>query len=91
MGHGVQSCIVLSRSHGLIVKICQGIFTKLSGAARSGAIGWNREVDSMLLGMTCAIAACIAIAAADITWRGRHEADLRRRWRNRPRQPWRVT
>jgi hypothetical protein len=45
----------------------------------------------MLLGMTCAVTALIAVAAGDILRRSRHEADLRRRWRNRPRQPWRLT
>jgi hypothetical protein len=44
----------------------------------------------MLLAMI-GLSACLAIAAADIVWRNRHEADLRRRWRSRPRQPWRLT
>jgi hypothetical protein len=31
------------------------------------------------------------LAAADILRRSRHEADLRRRWRSRSRQPWRLS
>ena len=44
----------------------------------------------MLLAMI-GLSACLAIAAADIVWRNRDEADLRRRWRSRPRQPWHLT
>jgi hypothetical protein len=45
----------------------------------------------MLLAMTC-VSAFIAIATADFLRRNRHEADLRRRWRSRPRQqPWHLT
>ncbi|MGH7488031.1 MAG: hypothetical protein ACREMY_20890 [bacterium] len=43
----------------------------------------------MLLTMTC-LSAVVAVTA-DLVWRGRREADLRRRWRSRPRQPWRLT
>jgi hypothetical protein len=43
-----------------------------------------------MLALTC-LAALFAYAAADIVWRGRNDADLRRRWRGRPRQPWRFT
>jgi hypothetical protein len=44
----------------------------------------------MLIAMTC-VTACLAFAAAELAWRGRREADLRRRWRSRPRQPWHLT
>jgi hypothetical protein len=44
----------------------------------------------MLLAMI-GLTVCLAIAAADIAWRNRGEADLRRRWRSRPRQPWHLT
>ena len=44
----------------------------------------------MLLAMI-SLTACLAVAAADIVWRNRHEADLRRRWRSRHREPWRLT
>jgi hypothetical protein len=38
------------------------------------------------------ISLCAALAiAAEIVWRNRHDADLRRRWRSRPRQPWHLT
>jgi hypothetical protein len=43
----------------------------------------------MLLAMTC-LSAVVAVAA-DLVRRTRREADLRRRWRSRPRQPWRLT
>jgi hypothetical protein len=46
-------------------------------------------VTIMLLAMTC-LSAVVAVAAADIVRRNRREADLRRRWRHRPRQPWRL-
>ncbi len=36
----------------------------------------------MLIAMTL-VSALIAVAAADVVWRSRHEADLRRRWRSR--------
>jgi hypothetical protein len=45
----------------------------------------------MLLAMTCLSAVVAVAAAADIVRRSRREADLRRRWRSRPRQPWRLT
>jgi hypothetical protein len=44
----------------------------------------------MLIAMTC-VSAFIAVAAADLVWRSRREADLRRRWRSRPRQPWHLS
>jgi hypothetical protein len=44
----------------------------------------------MVLTVTC-ITAVIALGAADLVWRLRSEADLRRRWRSRPRQPWHLT
>jgi hypothetical protein len=44
----------------------------------------------MLLAMTC-LSALVVVAAADIVRRSRREADLRRRWRSRQRQPWRLT
>jgi hypothetical protein len=37
------------------------------------------------------LTAAIALGAADLVWRGRADADLRRRWRTRPREPWRLT
>jgi len=43
-----------------------------------------------MLTMAC-VSAFVAIAAADIVWRGRQDADLRRRWRGRTRQPWRLS
>jgi hypothetical protein len=43
----------------------------------------------MLLTMTCLFA--LGAAAAIDLWRGRGEADLRRRWRSRTREPWRLT
>jgi hypothetical protein len=44
----------------------------------------------MLIAMTL-ITAIVAVGAADIVWRRGPEADLRRRWRRRPRQPWHLT
>jgi hypothetical protein len=44
----------------------------------------------MLLAMTC-LSAVILAAGADSIWRSRADADLRRRWRSRPRQPWRLS
>jgi hypothetical protein len=44
----------------------------------------------MLIAMMLATAV-IAVGAADLVWRSRSEADLRRRWRSRPREPWRLT
>jgi hypothetical protein len=35
--------------------------------------------------------AAIAFGAADFAWRHRVDADLRRRWRTRRREPWRLT
>ena len=43
----------------------------------------------MVLAMTC-LSVALAVAA-DVVWRGRREADLRRRWRSRRRQPWHLT
>jgi hypothetical protein len=43
-----------------------------------------------MIAVAC-ITVFVAVAAADLAWRGRHEADLRRRWRSRHRQPWRTT
>jgi hypothetical protein len=43
----------------------------------------------MLLVMTC-LSAIVAVTAVDIVRRGRHEADLRRRWKTRPRHPWNL-
>jgi hypothetical protein len=37
------------------------------------------------------LSTAIAAGAADLVWRSRHDADLRRRWRTRPRQPWHLT
>jgi hypothetical protein len=42
----------------------------------------------MLLAMTFISAAILAAAATDLAWKGREDADLRRRWRARHRQPW---
>jgi hypothetical protein len=36
------------------------------------------------------VTAVFALGAADL-WRSRGEADLRRRWRSRPREPWHLT
>jgi len=44
----------------------------------------------MLLTMTV-LSAIIAAAAADVVWKTRDDADLRRRWRARDRRPWRST
>ena len=44
----------------------------------------------MLIAMTC-ISACLALAAAELVLRSRHDADLRRRWRSRTRQPWHLS
>jgi len=43
----------------------------------------------MLIAMT--LATLFIAAAADLVWRGRGEADLRRRWRQRHRHPWQST
>jgi hypothetical protein len=43
----------------------------------------------MLLTMTC-LFALVAAAGVD-AWRSRGEADLRRRWRSRTREPWHLT
>jgi len=44
----------------------------------------------MLLAMTL-LSAIIAVAAADVVWKNRDDADLRRRWRMRQRRPSRST
>jgi hypothetical protein len=44
----------------------------------------------MLLTMTI-VCAFIVAAAADVVWKNRDDADLRRRWRARHRQSWRST
>jgi hypothetical protein len=44
----------------------------------------------VLIAMTC-LSALVAVTAADMLRRGRREADLRRRWRNRPRHTWHPT
>ena len=44
----------------------------------------------MLIAMSF-ITAVAALGAADLVWRGRGDADLRRRWRTRARQSWRLS
>jgi hypothetical protein len=44
----------------------------------------------MLIAMML-LTAVVAFGAADLIWRSRSEADLRRRWRSRPRDPWHLT
>jgi hypothetical protein len=43
----------------------------------------------MLIAMTLVTA--FVVCAAEIVWRRRQEADLRRRWRDRRREPWHLT
>jgi hypothetical protein len=44
----------------------------------------------MLIAMTL-LTVIVAFGAADRLWRSRGDADLRRRWRSRPRAPWHLT
>jgi hypothetical protein len=45
----------------------------------------------MVVVIASVLTAAIALGAADLVWRNRADADLRRRWRTRRREPWRLT
>jgi hypothetical protein len=44
----------------------------------------------MLIAMAL-VTVIVTIGAAELVWRSRNDADLRRRWRSRPRDPWHLT
>jgi hypothetical protein len=84
--------IVLTRSLRPNVKICEDGLAKLNGTVDPVAVGWTREGrHSMLIAMTL-LTVVAGFGVADRVWRSRGEADLRRRWRSRPRvRPWHLT